>query len=141
MMKLLSLLTAVFLLFVSCGKDPSGIPDVPLNFHASIDLPSMRTLSTVGGYVEIQGYGVAGLIIYNSPFDGYVAYDRCSPVNPEQKCAVKVDDTGLTATDPCSKAIFSLMDGTPQDKISKKPLKRYYNISFNRTSREIFVSN
>lgn len=112
-------------MLVSCGKDPSGIPDVPVNYHVFLADHSMRALNRVNGYVEVPGYGVAGLIIYNSAFSGYVAYDRCSTVNPEEKCIVKVNDTGITATDPCSKAIFSLEDGAPQNSNAKMPLKRY----------------
>lgn len=112
-------------MLVSCGKDPSGIPDVPVNFHVYLADPSMQALNRVNGYVEVPGYGVAGLIIYNSAFSGYVAYDRCSTVNPDEKCIVKVDDTGITATDPCSKAVFSLEDGAPQNSNAKMPLKRY----------------
>lgn len=110
---------------VSCGKDPSGIQDVPVNFHALLADQSMNALNRVNGYVEVSGYGVAGLIIYNSAFSGYVAYDRCSTVNPAERCIVKVDATGITATDPCSRAVFSLEDGTPQNSNAKMPLKRY----------------
>ena len=93
----------------------------------------MQPLNTPGGSVEINGYGVAGLIIYRSAFGGYAAYDRCSTVNPEQKCAVVVDDSGLTATDPCSKSVFSLEDGTPQKAPARLPLKQYsVSISSNR---------
>ena len=113
------------MVFFSCGKDPSGIPDVPVNFHISLDHPSMQRLNTPGGFVEVSGHGVAGLIIYRSAFSGYFAYDRCSSVNPEQRCAVKVDNTGFTATDPCSMAVFSLEDGNPQKAPANLPLKRY----------------
>ena len=88
--------------------------------------------------MEIDGYGVAGLIIYKSAFNGYLAYDRCSSVNPEQECAVKVDESGLTATDPCSKGVFALEDGNPQKLPAKMPLKRYTVSVSNNT---IYVVN
>ncbi|HEY0896202.1 MAG TPA: hypothetical protein VGE15_06605, partial [Sphingobacteriaceae bacterium] len=59
------------------------------------------------------------------PDGGYVAFDRCSSVNPEQKCAVNVDDPSLTATDPCSGAVYSLFDGAPMKAPAKRPLKNY----------------
>lgn len=120
------LLLGISLFLVSCGKDPSGVPDVPVYFRASLGNPAYSGLNNPGNHVEISGYGVAGLIIYRSPFQGLMAYDRCSTVNPERKCAIKVDDTGITATDPCSGAIFSLEDGNPQKEPAKKPLKTYY---------------
>lgn len=120
------LLLGIVLFLASCGKDPSGVPDVPVNFRASLGNPAYSGLAHPGNHVEVTGYGVAGLVIYRSAFGGLMAYDRCSTVNPERKCAVKVDATGITATDPCSGAIFSLEDGNPQKKPGKKPLKTYY---------------
>src|SRR5690606_20787637 len=100
--------------------------------------PALYPLNTPGGVVEIQGYGVMGLIIYRSQFNGYRAYDRCSTVNPEQHCAVEVDDTKLTATDPCSGALFSLEDGNPAKPPAKKPLKRY---TVSITNGTLWVTN
>jgi nitrite reductase/ring-hydroxylating ferredoxin subunit len=124
MQRSLFLLVIAFLA-LSCGKDASGIPDVPVSFHISLDNPAMQALNTPGGSVEIEGYGVAGLIIHRSAFQGYTAFDRCSSVNPEKKCKIKIDNTGLTATDPCSGAVFSLEDGTPQKAPATLPLKTY----------------
>lgn len=120
------LLLGIFLFLTSCGKDPSGVPDVPVNFRVSTGNPAYSGLAYPGNHVEVTGYGVAGLIIYHSAFGGLVAYDRCSTVNPERKCAVKIDETGITATDPCSGGIFSLEDGNPQKEPAKKPLKTYH---------------
>lgn len=122
-----ALVIGIACVLISCGKDPSGIPDVAVNFHMPLSQPALFPLSTPGGAVQIDGYGVAGIIVYHSPFsnNSYLAYDRCSSVNPEQRCAVKVDGTGLTATDPCSGGVFSLEDGTAVKAPAKKPLKRY----------------
>ncbi|MFD2162506.1 Rieske (2Fe-2S) protein [Paradesertivirga mongoliensis] len=126
-------------LLISCGKDRSGIPDVPVNFHIRLDNPSMHPLNTPGGSVVVNGYGVAGIIIHRSAFgDAYMAFDRCSTVDPEKKCAVVVDDHGLTATDPCSKAIFSLEDGMPQGPPAEIPLKKY-NVSIQNNT--IYIIN
>lgn len=131
-------LIALASLLLSCGKDRSGIPDVPVNFHIRLDNPMMRPLNTPGGSVVVNGYGVAGIIIHRSAFEGYVAFDRCSTVNPEKKCAVNIDDHGLTATDPCSKAIFSLEDGSPQGPPAEIPLKKY-NVSIQNST--IYIIN
>lgn len=117
----------LFLLFLtaSCGKEHSGIPDVVVNFRKPIHDPALFALNTPGNAVEISGYGVAGLIIYRSAFSGYRAYDRCSTVNPEKRCAVEIDDTKTIATDPCSGAVFSLEDGSPAKPPAKRSLKQY----------------
>lgn len=127
--------------FLSCGKDRSGIPDVPVNFHIRLDNPMMQRLNTPGGSVVINGYGVAGIIVHRSAFgDQYMAFDRCSTVDPEKKCAVIVDDHGLTATDPCSKAIFSLEDGSPQAPPAEIPLKRY-TVNVSSQNNTIYIIN
>ena len=89
-----------------CGKDEGFIPDVPVNFNLPLTDPRLSRLSSAGGAVTISGYGIAGLVIYRSTNNGIVAFDRCSTVNPEQKCAVTLDDPTLTVTDPCSGANF-----------------------------------
>ena len=125
-MKLNGLLFLLILVaLISCTKDKEGrIPDVLVNFRAALNDPRINQINSPGGAVEINGYGVAGLIIYNTGFEK-VAYDRCSSVNPEQRCAVTIDNPSRTATDPCSGAKFSLEDGTPAKAPAKRPLKPY----------------
>ncbi|MDB5012504.1 MAG: hypothetical protein JWQ25_706 [Daejeonella sp.] len=114
----------VMLFFVlSCAKDNAGrIPNVYLSYR--ISLQEFQIKST-NGLLLVKNEGVAGLIIYRRPAGDYVAFDRCSSVNPEQKCAVVPDDPSLTATDPCSGAKFSLDDGAPVKAPAKRSLKQY----------------
>jgi nitrite reductase/ring-hydroxylating ferredoxin subunit len=136
-MKYLTLLV-MFVMLLSCGDKGVLVPDVPVNFHASLNDPRLNALNGAGGAVSLNGYGVAGLIIYRRADNAYMAYDRCSTVNPEQKCAVVIDDPNLTATDPCSGAKYSLYDGAPVKAPAKKSLKQYQVIV---TSFEISVVN
>jgi len=122
-----------------CGKtDSSYIPDVPVNFQDALSDPRLSNLSVAGGAVLINGYGVAGLILYHEPDGTYVAYDRCSSYLPQNKCAVTLDSPTLTVTDPCSGSKFSLSDGSPVKAPATRSLKSYsVTVSYN----EIFVSN
>jgi nitrite reductase/ring-hydroxylating ferredoxin subunit len=132
----LSGLLVIFLLLISCKKDSEGrIPDVYVNYHVTLQ---EFNISSNNGVLLANG-GVAGLLIYRRPDNNYVAFDRCSSVNPEQKCAVVPDDPSLTATDPCSGAKFSLYDGTPMKAPAKKPLKQYQVNIINNF--EIHVTN
>lgn len=124
MKKLVGIL-AIFLLFAACGKQENFVPDFPVNFSAPLTDPTISRLSTAGGAVSFNNYGVAGIIIYRRADNQYVAYDRCSTVNPEQKNAVVLDDPALTATDPVSGAKYSLYDGSPVKAPAKTALKRY----------------
>ncbi len=127
------------LVFLSCGKTNVGaIPYVQVNFSAPLTDPRLSRLSAVGGAVTVAGYGLSGLIIYRSPSAGYVAYDRCSSYQPENRCAVTLDSPTLTATDPCSGSKFSLDDGSPV----KAPATRYLrSYSVNVGNNQIFVTN
>jgi len=124
-MKYLYSLLFISVLHSSCGKDTSFIPDVAVNFSLPLTDPRLSRLSSPGGAVLINGYGIAGLVLYRKTDNGYVAFDRCSTVNPEQKCAVTLDDPTLTVTDPCSGAKFLLEDGSPVKAPAVRALKSY----------------
>lgn len=118
-------LLVIVLLCTSCAKEENLVPDYPVNFSAPLTDPRLSRLSTAGGAVSLNGYGVAGIIIYRRADNAYVAYDRCSTVNPEKKNAVEPDDPNLTATDPVSGAKYSLYDGSPVKAPAKTSLKKY----------------
>jgi nitrite reductase/ring-hydroxylating ferredoxin subunit len=111
-------------LCVSCAKEENYVPNVPVNFSAPITDPRLNRLSAAGGAVTLLG-GVAGIIVYRRADNAYVAFDRCSTVNPEQKNAVDLDNPTLTATDPVSGAKYLLHDGSPAKAPAKTALKRY----------------
>lgn len=130
------IITAI--IFFSCGKVENAVPSVPVNFRASKTDPRLAALNSPGGSVVISGYGVAGLLIYRQADGTYAAYDRCSSYQPEKLCAVSPDESGFTATDPCSGAKFSLSDGSPVKAPATRSLRVY---SVNVSNFEIFVSN
>jgi nitrite reductase/ring-hydroxylating ferredoxin subunit len=125
MKKYLYSILFVLLIATGCGKDEGYIPDVPVNFNVTITEFSLKAVNNV---LVVSNNGVGGLLIVKTPLGGYVAFDRCSTVNPEKICKVAPDDSGVTATDPCSGAKFSLLDGSPQKAPAEKSLKAY-NIS------------
>ncbi|RZK49873.1 MAG: hypothetical protein EOO99_03740 [Pedobacter sp.] len=125
MIKRVTGLLALFFLCSGCAKEDELIPFVPVNFVAPLNDPRLNRLSSAGGAVNISNYGVAGIIIYRRADNAYVAYDRCSTVNPQQKNAVVIDDPSLTATDPVSGAKYLLYDGSPVKAPAKRALKQY----------------
>ncbi len=122
---------------MGCAKTGEVVPNVGVYFSVSLVDPKYAPLKSVGGAAYIEGYGVAGVIIYNSPY-GYVAYDACSSYEPSKRCAVVLDNPTLTATDPCSGSKFSLTDGTPVKAPATRSLKPY---AANLANFQIFVSN
>lgn len=112
----------VFILFASCGKEQNFVPDYPVNYNLTIQEFGIKANNNI---VLVANHGVAGLMIVKSITGGYVAFDRCSTVNPEKACAVEPEDNGITAIDPCTGAKFLLLDGSPQKSPAKIALKRY----------------
>lgn len=108
-------------IFLSCGKDSLGIPDVLVDYRISVQEFNIRNKN---GILVVNGHGVAGLIITKNS-GSYLAFDRCSTVNPEARCPVIPEESGLTAIDTCSGGVFSLYDGAPVKSPAKKNLRQY----------------
>ncbi|MCJ0741155.1 Rieske (2Fe-2S) protein [Pedobacter montanisoli] len=112
----------IFFLFASCGKEENFVPDYPVRYDVTLQEFGIYAKNNV---LLVPNYGVAGLMIVRTPTGAYVAFDRCSTVNPEKACAVIPDDSGITATDPCSDGKFLLLDGSPQKWPAERSLKKY----------------
>ncbi|MCX2480878.1 hypothetical protein OQY15_17365 [Pedobacter sp. MC2016-15] len=113
------------LVLSGCGKASNMVPNVAVNFNRPLTDPSLINLTNSGRAVLIDGYGVSGLVLYRTILNGYVAYDRCSTVNPGERCAVVLDEGAFTVTDPCSGAKFLLEDGSPAKAPATLSLKQY----------------
>jgi nitrite reductase/ring-hydroxylating ferredoxin subunit len=121
-------LTYLFILIslLSCSKDNiDRIPDVYVSYKITLQEFNIKSTNGLLLINNQANAGVAGLIIYKRADGAFVAYDRCSSVNPQKRCAVVPDDPNLTATDPCSGAKFSLFDGSPVKAPAERSLKQY----------------
>lgn len=117
----LVLVLVMALTLPACRKSSCNVvPDVLVMERVSlVQYPQLRLAQQA---VAIDHGGVAGLIIVSLGGDQYVAFDRCSTLDPQKKCAVQVD--GLVATDPCSGASYILTNGSPSN-LAECPLKPY----------------
>lgn len=120
---------------LGCGKESEMIPNVFVEYNVTVQEFNIRA---VNGVLLVPNQGVKGLMIVRSG-GGYVAFDRCSSVNPQEACAVEPDTNGITATDPCTGAKFLLMDGTPQKAPAVRNLRSYQTSL--RGGQTINVSN
>ena len=124
-MNYIKLLPLIIMLCNACAKEESYIPSVSVKEEWSLSHPWLSALNNTGTSVVVPG-GVAGIIIYRTASGGYMAFDRCSTVNPAKKCAVVANGTSI-ATDPCSGANYSLANNGSSGKAPAiTPLKRYY---------------
>lgn len=121
-------------ILISCSKDNEDrIPNMYVNYQITLQEFAIKSSNGLLLVNKANNTGVAGLIIYKKPNNEYVAFDRCSSVNPLQQCAVVPDDPNLTATDPCSGAKFSMYDGSPVKAPATRGLKEYSVIITNFT--------
>ena len=103
----------IFISLLSCTKDSlNRIPEAFVNYRITIQEFNIKNKNGLLVVEKMNNTGVAGLLIYRRADNAFVAFDRCSSVNPQSRCAVVPDDPNLTATDPCSGAKFSLFDGS-----------------------------
>jgi len=109
-------------LFSACGKETNQVPNVAVNLVGFFS-PDQLSALKANGAIFMDG-GVAGIIIAYNSLNGYKAYDRCSTVNPENRCGVTLDNA-YTVTDPCTGAKYSLLDGTPSKAPAKIALRTY----------------
>lgn len=119
--RLISILTVPGLLS-ACGGDKGGyVPNVPVNYTVTVQEFNIKAVNRV---LLVPNHGVAGLMIVGIG-NRYVAFDRLSSVNPENGCKVSPDESGITATDPCTGAKYLLTDGSPQKAPAIRNLKIY----------------
>lgn len=95
----------------------SNIPDVPVNFEVNLLTPyaqlttpgQFTTVTKVTKYGEAIGY--SGLIIGNSLFNGYCAFDLCCPIEAQRNVTLHLpDDDGTGRKAVCDKcgSVFDL---------------------------------
>ncbi len=119
-------LSVVLLLPMACKKGGCNVIGYR-QFNAIISLVEFNELRLLMQPVVLgaERGGVAGLIVMQVNDGHYVAFDRCSTVNPEKRCAVELEGEGPVAVDPCSGAKFILTNGSPS-AIAECPLRPYY---------------
>ena len=123
--KIISSLFLFLLLALSCNKDNSYIPYVPVNIQINLQNPDYNSLKTVGGWVYITG-GSKGIIVYRADVGDFKAYDRHCPYKPDEACSkVDVDGSYLTAIDTCCGSKFQLFDGSVLKSPATRSLQQY----------------
>jgi len=151
------LMTACCLVFVQCKKntiDPNQdfFPPVQVYTNLNLNLPTNIGLTFPQGYLYLP-QGNKGIVVYNSPNNGYVAYDRTCSYNPTEACAaVTVDSNyiglrcgtyqvGATPSfKPCCESIFDLNTSIVSKGPATRPLKQYFT-SYDVSTNILYISS
>ena len=97
------------------------IPNVYVEYNVTVQEFNIKAVNRV---LLVPDHGVKGLMIVATG-NGYVTFDRSSSVDPQNGCQVSPDESGITATDPCTGAKYLLTDGSPQKAPAVRSLKIY----------------
>jgi hypothetical protein len=104
----------ITLLIITSGcrdRNTNRVPDVPVNIAINIYQPDFFNLTVPSGWVYITG-GSRGIIVYRKSTTEFVALERHSPFQPEDNCAVVVNEDNVLVSDPCSDSQWLITDGT-----------------------------
>ena len=107
-------LALIVLLIISSGcrdRNTNRVPDVPVNIAINIYQPDFFNLTVPSGWVYITG-GSRGIIVFRKSTTEFVALERHSPFQPEDNCAVVVNEDNVIVSDPCSDSQWLITDGT-----------------------------
>lgn len=122
---------------MGCSSDTAQnnnpyLPSYPVSLELNMNLPSYSSLAYVSNAVIVSGYGVRGVVVFNSG-SGYYAFDLACPNQALSTCStmsfkkldtndpLKIDKTTLVC--PCDNAEYSLFNG--QSKGLTYSLKQY----------------
>jgi hypothetical protein len=118
-------LIALFVILSGCrDRNTNRVPDVPVNIAINIYQPDFFNLTVPSGWVYITG-GSRGIIVYRKSTTEFVALERHSPFQPEDNCAVIVNEDNVIVSDPCSDSQWLIMDGTIVQGPTALPLETY----------------
>lgn len=134
-MRKATLLLILLLGSVSCGESfRSSIPNVGrFTFEADMLQAQFQSIRTQGQFVLVLknahnlrlGYG--GLIIGNSVFNSYCAFDAACPVEASRDVIVEITNDGLgKAVCPKCKTVYDLNNNGAPNGVGTEYLKDYY---------------
>jgi nitrite reductase/ring-hydroxylating ferredoxin subunit len=108
----------------SCKDKEDLVPNAYVDFTISMADPEFADLNTVGNSIMVTG-GVCGIVIFRLSQDEFVALERNCTYQPNDRCAVAPDTSGLMLKCPCCNSFFSISNGTHMGGEAKRPLTMY----------------
>lgn len=122
--------------FVRCDKNETPFPNVSVYVTLSLDTQLKNVLP--GNYVEVDNYGIGGLIIFRVDNNDFLAFDRACTYEASHTCILEDSDHDGFFDCPCCESRFWMVNsvdiaGTVLNGPANYPLKQY-NCYFNGTN-------
>jgi Rieske Fe-S protein len=127
------ILILILALFVRCDDNETPFPNVSVYANLSLDTQLKNVL--VGDYVEVDNYGIGGLIIFRADNNDFMAFDRACTYEASHSCILADNDHDGIFECPCCESQFWMVNsvdiaGTVYQGPANYPLKQY-NCYFN----------
>jgi nitrite reductase/ring-hydroxylating ferredoxin subunit len=126
----------LLLYFCSCKKDSSQVPVIYVDIYLYTTDPAFSPLNATNGYAYLNG-GSKGILVFRKSLNEFMAYDRQCTYKVAEGNTVKVDASGLLATDAVCGSKFLLTDGSANQGPAVNSL-RQYQTSYDGTVLHIF---
>ncbi|WP_224485085.1 hypothetical protein [Robertkochia aurantiaca] len=129
-MQIRILLFLSLLCFVAC--DNSDIERNPFliersfSYDINLNLPQFGSLSTPGNaiYIGSEGVGIRGVIVFNSGFGNYLAWEASCPNHQPNSCSTMTITDGVFSVCSCDDYRYSLANGALVSELEEE--KRVY---------------
>jgi hypothetical protein len=140
-LQLIFLIFLIPLFFFSCKQD-SPVPEVYVSFYVELNNPTYYALNSVGGSVEVADQGYKGIILIQTDYGQFAAYDATCTYDPEEDWGKVVPDkSGVFASDTvCGSRFVLLYGGYPDSGPASIALKMYV-ADYNSTLNRLYVHN
>lgn len=141
------LIAFLMMAFLGCSDDTQQrnpfLPEVGFRFEINLNLPLYSPLNNQGNPVVItsNGVGIRGVVVMNSGFDQYVAWELSCPNIAPNSCST-LEVVGQVAECPCDDTEYSLFTGQLLNRPDDG--ERYYDLLFYRATRSgnvVTISN
>ena len=142
MSKIILIFLSLFLIgtFSAC-ENQNPVPQVYVNFIIYIN-PSYLPLSAVGGSVYIPHEGNKGIIVIQSSFEEFLAYDATCTYDPEHEWGrVQIESSTIFAKDTVCGSQFTLvLGGIVTNGPASIPLMQY-TVDYNPNLGSLHIHN
>lgn len=135
-------LSLLFIGSFSTCENNNPVPEVYVNFIMQLQDPMFYPLGTIGGSVYIPYEGNKGIIVIQSSFEEFLAYDATCTYDPEHEWGqVQIESSTVFAKDTVCGSQFSLiLGGTVTHGPASIPLMQY-TVDYNPNLGSLHIHN
>jgi len=139
---LLFFLSVILIGFFSNCNNQNPVPEVYVNYTIQLSDPNFLPLTAVGGSIYIPYVGNKGIIVVQSNFEEFLAYDATCTYDPMHEWGrVMIEPNNILAKDTVCGSQYSLMlNGIVNDGPAGLSLMQYV-VDYNANLATLHIHN